>query len=134
MYNDDVISAHRRVNVDANNALVTEVLDGILAEASLTYKVLENNLVVITQKNFVLQETKVSGKVTGPDGQGIPAVTVKIKGSNAATTTDASGSYSITVPDGATLIFSSVGYATQELSIGNKSTLDVRMVSSSGQY
>ncbi|MBL0356441.1 MAG: TonB-dependent receptor [Chitinophagaceae bacterium] len=125
LYNDDVISAHRKVNVNATNALVTDVLNGILNETSLTYKVLENNLVVITQKNFVLQETKVTGKVKGTDGQPIPSVTVRIKGSNVATVTDATGSYSISAPDGGTLVFSSVGYLTQEVAVGGRTEINV---------
>ncbi len=125
LYNDDVISARRKVNVNANNALVTDVLDGILNETSLTYKVLDNNLVVITQKNFVFQETKVTGKVKGADGQPIPSVTVKIKGSSVATVTDATGAYSITAPDGATLVFSSVGYLSQEVVVGGRTEIDV---------
>lgn len=127
LYNDDVVSANRKVSIDANNALVTEVLDGILTETTLTYKVLENNLVVITQKNIVLQETKVTGKVTGPDGQGVPSVTVRIKGSNAATTTAADGSYTISAPDGATLVFSSVGYVTQEVAVSGRSTINITL-------
>lgn len=127
LYNDDVISANRKVNINANNALVTEVLDGMLNQTTLTYKVLENNLVVITQKDFVLQETRVTGKVTGSNGQPIPSVTVKIKGSNAAAVTDATGAYSITAPDGATLIFSSVGYLTQEVVVGGRTEINVTL-------
>lgn len=127
LYNDDVVSAHRKVNIDANNALVTEVLDNILGEASLGYKVLDNNLVVITQKDFEILETKVSGKVTGPDGQGVPAVTVRVKGSNAATATAADGTYSITAPEGATLVFSSVGYISQEVKVGGNTTINVTL-------
>lgn len=127
LYNDDVVSANRKVSIDANNALVTEVLDGILTETPLTYKVLENNLVVITQKNIVLQETKVSGKVTGPDGQGVPSVTVRIKGSNAATTTATDGTYTIAAPDGATLVFSSVGYVSQEVAVSGRSTINITL-------
>ena len=127
LYNDDVVSANRKVSIDANNALVTEVLDGMLTETTLTYKVLENNLVVITQKNIVLQETRVTGKVTGPDGQGVQSVTVRIKGSNAATTTAADGTYTISAPDGATLEFSSVGYLSQEVVVGGRTTINITL-------
>ncbi len=126
LYNDQVISANQKVDINADNALVTEILDGILSETQLTYKVLENNLVVITKKDFVIQETKVSGKVTdATDGKGIPSVTVKIKGSNVATTTDATGSYSITVPEGSKIIFSSVGYLTQEIAVNGRTEINV---------
>ncbi|MES2848805.1 MAG: SusC/RagA family TonB-linked outer membrane protein, partial [Bacteroidota bacterium] len=127
LYNDDVISAHRKVSINATNALVTEVLDNILTETSLGYKVLDNNLVVITQKDFMVQETKVSGKVTGADGQGIPAVTVRIKGSGVATTTGADGSYNISAPDGATLVFSSVGYITQETAVSGRTQINIKL-------
>lgn len=127
LYNDDVVSANRKVSIDANNALVTEVLDGMLTETTLTYKVLENNLVVITQKNIVLQETRVTGKVTGPDGQGIQSVTVRIKGSNAATTTAADGTYAISAPDGATLQFSSVGYLSQDVAVNGRTTINITL-------
>lgn len=127
LYNDDVVSSNRKVSVNAINALVTDVLTDMLNETPLTYKVLENNLVVITQKNFMVQDVKVTGIVKGPDGQPIPSVTVKVKGSNAATTTDAAGTYSINVPDGATLIFSSVGYQIQEVVVGSRTQVDVTM-------
>lgn len=127
LYNDDVVSSNRKVSVNATNALVTDVLTDMLNETPLTYKVLENNLVVITQKNFVVQDVKVTGIVKGPDGQPIPSVTVKVKGSNAATSTDAAGTYSINVPDGATLVFSSVGYQSQEVVVGNRTQVDVTM-------
>jgi TonB-dependent starch-binding outer membrane protein SusC len=131
LYNDQVISAHQKVDINANNALVTEILDGMLIETNLTYKVLENNLVVITQKDFLVQETKVAGKVTGPDGQAVPAVTVKIKGSNVATSTGSDGLYSITAPDGATLVFSSVGYETEEVIVGGRSEINISLKTSS---
>ena len=127
LYNDEVISAHQKVNINAIDALVTDVLKGMLSETQLTYKVLENNLVVITQKDFVIQETKVTGKVKTAGGEGIPGVTVKIKGSNVATATDATGSYSLSVPDGATLVFSSISYITQEVAVGGRTEINVVM-------
>jgi TonB-dependent starch-binding outer membrane protein SusC len=127
LYNDDVLSSNRKVSVNANNALVTDVLNDILNETPLTYKILENNLVVITQKNFIQLDVRVTGKVTGADGQGIPAVTVKVKESNAATTTDAAGNYSINTPDNATLVFSSVGYSTQEMAVNGRTEINVTM-------
>lgn len=127
LYNDEVVSANKKVTVNANNALVTDVLNDILNETSLTYKILDNNLVVITHKDFVVQDVRVSGIVKGPDGSPIPSVTVKVKGSNAATATDANGAYNINVPDGATLVFSSVGYQSQEVAVGGRTQVDVTL-------
>ncbi|PYP39986.1 MAG: hypothetical protein DMD48_04875 [Gemmatimonadetes bacterium] len=46
----------------------------------------------------VAQETQVSGKVTTPEGTPIPGVTVRVRGTNIATVTDAEGSYSVAAP------------------------------------
>ncbi|HEV7346932.1 TonB-dependent receptor [Telluribacter sp.] len=70
----------------------------------------------------------VRGTVTDEAGQGLPGVSVVLKGTNAGTTTNASGEYSLTVPDnGGTLVFSYVGFLTQELNIGSQTTLNVQM-------
>jgi TonB-linked SusC/RagA family outer membrane protein len=52
-----------------------------------------------------------------------------VKGTNTGATTDASGRYSISVPDNATLVVSFIGLITQEVPVGNRSTVDVRLAS-----
>jgi hypothetical protein len=127
LYNNDVLNSSQKVSIDANDELVTAVLDNVFNSSLLTYRILENNLVVITQKNVLppSQDIKVTGRVTSPTGEGVPGVTVKIKGSSVATSTDATGNYSISVPDGARLVFSSVGYATQEVAVNGRTAINV---------
>jgi len=69
------------------------------------------------------QDKVVSGRVTDSSGRGIAGVSVSVKGLAArGTTTSVNGDYSLSVPANATtLVFSSVGYGTQELPIGNSS-------------
>lgn len=70
----------------------------------------------------------VSGTVTDDSGQIMPGVTVMIKGTTQGTVTRNDGGYSIaTVPDDAVLIFSFVGMKTQEIPVGNQSTINVTM-------
>jgi TonB-linked SusC/RagA family outer membrane protein len=70
----------------------------------------------------------VSGKVTDAGGNGMPGVNVIVKGTSVGTTTDASGDYSINVAaDATTLVFSFIGYASQEVEIGNRTSVDVTM-------
>lgn len=67
----------------------------------------------------------VTGLVTNDKGEKLPGVTVLVKGSTAGTTTDGEGRYSIKVPQGAgVLVFTFVGMATQEVAIGNKTTVN----------
>src|SRR5690606_30084281 len=75
------------------------------------------------------QERTVSGRVTSSeDGAAIPGVNVLLKGTAMGSVTDATGSYSLTVPEsGGTLVFSFIGFVTQEVEIGQRSVVDVIM-------
>ena len=73
-------------------------------------------------------EKTIRGKVTDETGQALPGVSIVLKGSTTGTVTGTDGGYTLNVGDnGGTLIFSSVGYLSQELVIGNKTTLDAKM-------
>lgn len=75
-------------------------------------------------------ERTVSGVVTGDDGEELPGVSVVVKGTSRGTITGTDGRYQLSVPDGAvTLVFSSVGFLTQEKDLGNLSTLNVSLAS-----
>ena len=74
-------------------------------------------------------QNSVSGKVTsGADGMPLPGVNILVKGTNTGTITDAEGTYRLDVPspDGI-LVFSFVGYVTQEMPIAGKTTIDVAL-------
>jgi TonB-linked SusC/RagA family outer membrane protein len=125
LYNNDVLKSDQKISIDAINSLVTEVLDNVFNKTSLTYRILENNLVVITQKNFITQDVKVTGKVTGPGGEPVQGVSVKIKNSAVGTATDAAGYYSLSVPEGARLVFSSIGYVGTEVPVNGRTEINV---------
>jgi TonB-linked SusC/RagA family outer membrane protein len=74
----------------------------------------------------------VSGKVTNENGEALERVTVKVKGTNVATATDANGAFTIDVPpNGKTLVFSYIGMGTLEVSIGDKINFQVQLQPSS---
>lgn len=76
------------------------------------------------------QQTTVSGKVTGTDGEPLPGVTVAVKGTTRGVVTDIDGNFSLSdVPEDATLVFSFVGMKTQEIAVGNQTNIDVTMES-----
>ena len=70
----------------------------------------------------------VQGTVTDDKGEGLPGVSIVIKGSQKGTTSDAEGKYKIDVPNvSAILIFSYVGYLPQEATVGTRTTVDVTL-------
>ncbi|WP_071843096.1 SusC/RagA family TonB-linked outer membrane protein [Pontibacter korlensis] len=73
-------------------------------------------------------DVTVTGQVTDENGSGLPGVTVVLQGTTRGTSSDANGNYSLSVPGGGgTLVFSFVGYKTQEVQIGNRSTVNVSL-------
>ena len=76
------------------------------------------------------QEQTITGQVTDQEnGETLPGVNVVVKGTTVGTVTDVDGNYQIAAPDDAeVLVFSSVGYAVQEVNINNRSVIDLRLV------
>ena len=73
-------------------------------------------------------DREVTGTVTDESGSRLPGVSILIKGTQRGTTTSNEGTYSISVPDGATLVFSFVGFVSQEIHVGNRTNIDVTLV------
>lgn len=71
----------------------------------------------------------VSGKVTDEAGDPMPGVNILLKGTNTGTSTDINGKYSIEVPsEDAVLVFSFIGYTTEEVTVGSRSVIDISMM------
>jgi len=107
-------------------ALGTEYCPGnaqVLAAGSLTPSTL------VTNPAGPAVEWTVKGIVRDESGTGLPGINVVLKGSTTGTTTDPQGAYTITVPDGnGTLVFSYIGYVTEEVPINNRTTIDLSLV------
>lgn len=74
------------------------------------------------------QEKTVTGTVTATEEGALPGVNVLLKGTSTGTVTDLDGNFRLSVPEaGGTLVFSSIGYANQEVAIGNQSTIDITL-------
>jgi TonB-linked SusC/RagA family outer membrane protein len=87
---------------------------------------LAERLTTLLQKNEVA--ITVSGKVRDETGADFPGVNVLVKGTSVGTSTDINGNYSVEVPDeSAVLVFSFIGYTTQEITVGSRTTIDLSM-------
>jgi TonB-linked SusC/RagA family outer membrane protein len=71
------------------------------------------------------QERIVSGSIKDSDGAGLPGVTVLVKGTTVGTTSNAEGRYSISAGNNAVLVFSFIGYISQEVVVGSRTAVDV---------
>lgn len=94
-------------------------------EANLSF-LFNNNL----EKRYIQNlapEHKVDGMVTDESGKPLSGVSVQVKGTNQGMITTATGKFSLTVPEDAILSVSFVGYQTQEVAVGNKSNIVIKL-------
>lgn len=83
---------------------------------------------ILNVNQVYAQEKTVTGKVISEeDNAALPGVNVLVKGTSSGTVTDIDGNYSISVPENTTLVFSFIGYASQEVVVGNRTVIDVKL-------
>lgn len=131
VFSERKIPSTKKLSINVQNEDVSVVLKNLLAGSEFTFTQLENNLIVITSKDEVVNFAVVTGKVLDDKGSPAPGVTVKVKGTNAGTVTDLNGNYSINVPDNGTLVFSYIGFETQEVTVAGKTVINVTLAASS---
>ncbi len=93
------------------------------------YQILSLMLFFVLSSTMAFAQRTISGTVSDSNGQGMPGVNVIVKGTSAGTTSDASGKYTLSVNESGSvvLVFSFIGYATQEVDAGTRTTVDVTM-------
>ncbi|MDD4109567.1 MAG: SusC/RagA family TonB-linked outer membrane protein, partial [Prolixibacteraceae bacterium] len=133
MYSEKLIDVNREVSVTVKNKKINEVLNELFAGTDVSYKVKDRFVLLttpeVTGSDFMAQQQKsVSGKVTNSGGHPLSGVTVVVKGTTQGTVTNNDGNYTLTnIPEDATLVFSFVGMLTQEVVVGNQTTISVTM-------
>jgi len=134
LFNENLVAHKPKIDINVVEVPVTQALDQLLQNTGITYKILSNKLVVLKEVADEgsledLRDIRVTGRVTSAEGagEGVPGVSVTVKGSNVGTTTDLTGHYSINVPDNATLVFSSVGYESKEVAVAGQTTINVTL-------
>ena len=122
----------------AHGENLQEVLNEISKKSELEFRTVNNNVIVrkrpVTHSGIYnmksLQRISVSGTVTASDETtGLPGVSILEKGTSNGTVTDAEGNYSLDVegPE-SVLVYSSIGYLKEEITVGTQTVIDVEMV------
>ena len=126
------VDVTQQVSLSAENETVKSVLSQALQDQDVDFTMYGNHIIIAKKGTFDMLELQqgitITGKVIDSDNQPLPGVTVKIKESSMGTTTDIDGLYTLQVPnENTTLVFSYIGYVTQELSVGNRRTIHVTL-------
>ena len=139
MYSPKAIQAQRRTSLQVNNQPLQEVLLLLLKPLDIKYRVVGSRIVLSQQTALNIEDQPlpntllntdqtVTGTVTDENGEGLPGVSILVKGTQRGTTTDAGGKYKLDVANAeAILVFSFVGYLSQEIVVKSQSQINVSL-------
>lgn len=133
-FNNTVFSEVKKQTVKTGDAPISDILDQLFAGTDIGYKLVDKYIVITSKKERSsglagqAASIRIVGLVTDESGEPMSGVSISLKGSTVGTITDAEGKYSISVPTTrATLIFSFLGFLSQEQTVGNRTVLNIRL-------
>lgn len=133
-YKDEELDLTRRYTLNYTDAVISQVLDEILPDQHLTYRISERTIVILPIDKVTVQDQSdltVRGTVIDAETlETLPGVNIRVEGKNVGTVTDVNGNYSLEVMDreGAILVYSYVGFHKYRIELGDQSSLDVSLV------
>ncbi|MEX2564993.1 MAG: SusC/RagA family TonB-linked outer membrane protein [Cyclobacteriaceae bacterium] len=154
--NSDLLDTKIPVGTKFKHGTIENQLLEMFANSHLTFSKMGERFYVITDKKpeavfvpkknerarrmdfsaIALKKIKldfsIRGKVTSEDGESLPGVTVLLKGTNVGSITDMDGNYSLNTPeDNGILVFSFIGYTSQEIPINGRSVINIALANES---
>jgi len=131
IYKEELVNSGNKISGSFKEKEITEVLENVLKNQSLTYMIKGKAIVILPrgqEVRAIQQQLTVRGKVTDSSGAALPGVTIILKGTTQGAITDANGNYSIqTVSNDDILVFSFVGMRVQETEINGRETVNIQM-------
>ncbi len=123
-YSNDDIDVNQKVSVDVTDMVIGDILNEAFKSLPYSFKELRNNMILVESKS----KNAVTGMVIDESGEPIPGVNVHLKGTIKGTITNKDGIYIISsLPDDAILVFSFIGYRTQEVIVGDQTNINISM-------
>jgi TonB-dependent starch-binding outer membrane protein SusC len=134
LYNPKQIDVERKVNVDAENEPIRDILSNIFGE-KVKFAVYDRQ-VILTPSDLMIplaamQQSKITGTVTdGKTGEFLPGVNVTIAGTTIGSITDANGQYNLQTPNqNEVIVFSFIGYLSQKVTYAGQTVIDIKLAS-----
>lgn len=135
------IEAIQSLSTSASNESLANILRDISKNTDLSFKRVNDNIFISKKKIFgksveedkinsgLFQGITVTGKIlSSEDNSGLPGVNIIVQGTTIGTVSDVNGNYTLEVPgQTSVLVFSSVGYVTEEISVGTRTVIDISL-------
>ena len=136
-YLDETIDVNRKVSVNLKDQRVENILEQLFTNTDVTYTINDRQILLSKRKEVteaapvvaVVQQKKntVTGVVLDPTGMPVIGANIMVKGTTSGTITDMDGKFSLDVDKDATLVISYIGFASQEIKVGNQTKLSISL-------
>lgn len=136
-YLDETIDVNRKVSVNLKGQRVESILEQLFKNTDVTYTINDRQILLSKRKEVtevapvvaVVQQKKntVTGVVLDPTGMPVIGANIMVKGTTNGTITDMDGKFSLDVDKDATLVISYIGFASQEIKVGNQTKLSISL-------
>ena len=135
MYRTDLLDTSKKVSVKVEKQSIEQILEQVLKGTSVVYEINDRQIVLkkgLERSEEVPQQSRqnklIQGLVKDDKGDVIIGATIKVKGTTIGTTTNMDGLYNLSVPsENSILIVSYIGYATQEIKVGNRQNIIITL-------
>lgn len=135
VYDVNEVNLDRRVNVDAENRPVSEVLDEVFEGTDVDYAMEGKNIMLMKRSKkeapASAQQTSgntIKGVVTDANGEPIIGANIMVEGTTTGTITDFDGRFTLDVPENATLQISYIGFVSQNVKVNGRKDITVKLV------
>ncbi|WP_455640963.1 TonB-dependent receptor [Parabacteroides sp.] len=133
VYNKNEVNLNRTLAIQATDKTVAEVLNKVFTHTDIIYAMEGSNIMLMRKKQeetepaLPQKEKIINGTITDENNEPIIGANVSVKGTTIGTITDIDGKFTLNVTENSSLQISYIGYLTQEVSIGNKSSFTIQL-------
>jgi TonB-linked SusC/RagA family outer membrane protein len=139
MFMREDLDLDRKVSLDVRKKPIREILHNVFLKKNIEIEVLQKQISLKKRKiqvpiqdnamgkELILQQI-IKGKITDNSGSVLPGASILVQGTKIAVQTDFDGNYTIQANKGDVLVFSYIGFQTQNIVVGNDTTINVRML------
>ncbi|WP_169815728.1 SusC/RagA family TonB-linked outer membrane protein [Pseudotamlana agarivorans] len=142
IYRSNLFEKYPKVAIKKGIIKVNELLGNALSKGNFIFEFSKNNIIVIKDRvepiaastpsvtlgSIQVPRQTIRGNVVNEKGEPLPGVTVRVKGQNRGTATDFDGNFSIYADEQATLVFSFIGFVTQEVEVNGLTVVNVKLI------
>ncbi len=140
------VDLNRKLSIHVKKMRISKILLEMFSGTDVGFEVLDKQIILKRTQvhgifttpspnpnSSILIQQIVTGTVTDADGDPLPGANVLVKGTTNGTQTDFDGNYTISVGNNAILVFSYIGFVSQEINVAQKTSISVSMIEDAGQ-